>query len=820
MKATCSRTVHFERKVAGVESADVMFLVTASETSLPGDADAGWTTTITGQKMTAAGYVWSCTKVTYTDGTISYTGKYCIGKCTNFATITEQYVLSASGTTKPSASAAWKETYTPVEGMYLWTRNKLSYTNGSAVSYTTAICIGYIGKNGTNGTSFTTKGKADGHYATYAKWKAAKKEMTSDANPMLIDNASDGRGSEYAIPSILTYSGGATDCAAISKATVGDAYVIGSELWVANASAWVSLGSIQGPAGANGDDGANAVNVYLSPTSIMHKKSDTEAKYAVVCKVKDGNDFVEYSSKEEDGKFLVIVESDTIPDGVTIETVSGEDYFECDFTIPANQEVNADVVFYVVYKKVGYTYTYQIKTIADGEKGDKGDDGADAVDIQMTTNSIAHKKASTSSTYSVTFKVKVGKSLAEYGTDDGKFHINDIPASSLPDGVTYTKTGGTAGATYVTYKLTIAKNVSVNTNFSFVVYYGSIGYSRTFSITTVEDGEPGAKGEKGAILRGPQDWTSLSDGYNFYQGADGEEYKDVVIYSGNYYSCIQTHAKSSSILPTNSEYWKLGDKFELVATSVLLADNAQIKMLQGQSILLQDLSSGMKMLLQGGMMNIYGSQNVANIRIGLDDNGQSILQFYNNDGELCYDLGPGGLDAKNVKSGSLDAVSGYVTMASVTGTENFSTTKTFGDGTIRLVASTLAIDSKLFGGGQNSQPAANGTKKTLYRYTAARLNGKVVKDDSRGLTAELAEKADGKYFTSQILVASDALTNLASGTFILKTAKVLQCPQFITGGGPKYMLNYVNITSGSMVSTNICSQESNSTTTLDGVITE
>lgn len=817
MKATCSRTVHFERKVAGVKSADVMFLVTTSETSLPGDADAGWTTTITGQKMTATGYVWSCTKVTYTDGTTSYTGKYCIGKCTNFATITEQYVLSASGTTKPSASAAWKESYTPVEGMYLWTRNKLSYTNGSAVSYTTAICIGYIGKNGTNGTSFTTKGKADGHYATYAKWKTAKKEMTSDANPMLIDNASDGRGSEYSSPSVLTYSGGATDCAAISKATVGDAYVIGSELWVANDSAWVSLGSIQGPAGANGDDGVNAVSVYLSPASIVHKKSDTETKYAVTCKVKDGNDFVECSSKEEDGKFLVIVESDSIPAGVTVESVVGEDYFECDFTIPANQEVNADVVFYVVYNKVGYTYTYQIKTIADGEKGDKGDDGADAVDIQMTTNGIAHKKASTNSTYSVTIKVKVGTSFVKYGTESGQFYISDIPSSYLPTGVTYTKT---TGDTYVTYKITIAKDAVVSTSFNFNIRYNSASYTRTFSITTVEDGEAGAKGEKGAVLRGPQDWTSLSDGYNFYQGTDGEEYKDVVIYSGNYYSCIQTHVKSTSILPTNSEYWKLGDKFELVATSVLLADNAQIKMLQGQSILLQDLSSGMKMLLQGGMMNIYGSQNVANIRIGLDDNGQSILQFYNNDGELCYDLGPGGLDAKSVKSGSLDAVSGYVTMVSVTGTESFSATKTFGDGKIYTVASTLVIDNKLFGGGLNSTPAASGTKKTLYRYTAARLNGKVVKDDSHGLTAELAEKADGKYFTSQILVASDALANLASGTFILKTAKVLHCPQLITGGGPKYMLNYVKITDGSMVSVNICSREANSTTTLDGVITE
>ena len=586
MKATCSRTVHFERKVAGVESADVMFLVTTSETSLPGDADAGWTTTITGQQMMSTGYVWSCTKVTYTDGSTSYTGKYCIGKCTNFATITEQYVLSASGTTKPSSSAGWKTTYTPVEGMYLWTRNKLSYTNGSATSYTAAICIGYIGKNGVNGTSFTVKGKADGHYATYAKWKTAKKEMTSNANAILIDNASDGRGSEYASPSVLTYNGGATDCAAISKATVGDAYVIGSELWVANDSAWVSLGTIQGPAGNDGNDGMNSVSVYLSPTSIVHKKSDTDTKYTVKCKVKDGNDFVECSSKEEDGKFLVIVESDDLPDGVTTECSIGEDYYECDFTIGANKDVTADVTFYVVYNKVGYTYAYQIKTIADGEKGDSG---TDAVDIQMTTQSIAHKKASTSSTYSVTIKVKVGVNFVGYGTGSGQFHINDIPASALPDGVTYTKT---TGGTYVTYKITIAKNAVVNTNFSFNVYYDNVSYSRTFSITTVEDGES-IKGEKGSSLRGPQDWEKVSDGYVFYPGKEGDDYKDVVYYKGTYYVCQLEHAKTSDNYPTSSAdtsegYWLKGDKMELIATDIMLANYAVIKNLGVEAVEMKD----------------------------------------------------------------------------------------------------------------------------------------------------------------------------------------------------------------------------------------
>ena len=83
----------------------------------------------------------------------------------------------------------------------------------------------------------------------------------------------------------------------------------------------------------------------------------------------------------------------------------------------------------------------------------------------------------------------------------------------------------------------------------------------------------GAKGEQGPVLRGPQAWSDCEVGYQFYSGAEGEPYKDIVLYNGYFYSCRKTHQKATSILPTNTTYWTLGDKVELIAANVLFAEH-------------------------------------------------------------------------------------------------------------------------------------------------------------------------------------------------------------------------------------------------------
>lgn len=107
------------------------------------------------------------------------------------------------------------------------------------------------------------------------------------------------------------------------------------------------------------------------------------------------------------------------------------------------------------------------------------------------------------------------------------------------------------------------------------------------------DGQPGAKGDRGPALRGPQAWSDCAVGYVFQSGASGEEYKDIVLYGNNYYSCIKSHTKTASNNPgsatdTNSGLWKLTDKLEIVATKILLAQYALVKNLGVEAIDMKD----------------------------------------------------------------------------------------------------------------------------------------------------------------------------------------------------------------------------------------
>lgn len=114
-----------------------------------------------------------------------------------------------------------------------------------------------------------------------------------------------------------------------------------------------------------------------------------------------------------------------------------------------------------------------------------------------------------------------------------------------------------------------------------------------YYIASGENGEDGAKGDRGPALRGPQAWSDCAVGYVFQSGASGEEYKDVVLYGGYYYSCIKSHTKTASNNPrsatdTNSGLWKLVDPVEIVATKILLAQYALVKNLGVEAIDMKD----------------------------------------------------------------------------------------------------------------------------------------------------------------------------------------------------------------------------------------
>lgn len=131
----------------GIKSADVVFTLSTSNTTPPADS-VTWVTLFSQLYLMENTYVWSCTKTVLTSGATTYTGKQCLGASKDFATITEQYAVGSSGTTAPTSG--WGTSYTPTKELWLWTRNRIRWTSG-AYTYTTAICIGYFGKDGTDG---------------------------------------------------------------------------------------------------------------------------------------------------------------------------------------------------------------------------------------------------------------------------------------------------------------------------------------------------------------------------------------------------------------------------------------------------------------------------------------------------------------------------------------------------------------------------------------------------------------------------------------------------------------------------------------------
>ena len=125
-------------------------------------------------------------------------------------------------------------------------------------------------------------------------------------------------------------------------------------------------------------------------------------------------------------------------------------------------------------------------------------------------------------------------------------------------------------------------------------------------------GDKGDNGGRGPALRGPQDWDALPTDYHFYQGAEGETYKDVVLYGGNFYSCIKTHTKQNSAKPTNSTYWQLADKVEIIASKILLSTYALIQNLGASAIEMKDPTTGQTVF--------YAKDGTVSCKVGIFEN--------------------------------------------------------------------------------------------------------------------------------------------------------------------------------------------------------
>lgn len=229
-------------------------------------------------------------------------------------------------------------------------------------------------------------------------------------------------------------------------------------------------------------------------------------------------------------------------------------------------------------------------------------------------------------------------------------------------------------------------------------------------------------------------------------------------------------AKAAGLEITSSGITLYGEKIKVentlstgqTTTAALFKDGA----INAALILAQMLTSqghnGQMVRIADGLINIYGKAGTANIRFGLNSSGQAVLSYYDDNGNFLYDLGPAGV-------ASLSKTNAKITSEQYIKAEDAGLTTPLGenvdlpwvDTTKSWYTATKDNNYILFVKG------ATGKKTTLYRYSAPRVNGKIVADSANGLsTYDLASAADGRTFTSRTMVKNGALTNLADGVFL------------------------------------------------------
>lgn len=151
----------------GIKDVDVLFYLSSSATSLIGGS---WSTT--SPTWVNGKYIWSKTRVIYTNTTTWESDPVCIsgGKGENglgIQSVIEEYYLSTSsssliGGSWSTSAPAW------VNGIYIWTRSVITYTDGSSTT-TDAICAtGAKGETGIGVKSYREQYYLSTSYSTPA----------------------------------------------------------------------------------------------------------------------------------------------------------------------------------------------------------------------------------------------------------------------------------------------------------------------------------------------------------------------------------------------------------------------------------------------------------------------------------------------------------------------------------------------------------------------------------------------------------------------------------------------------------------------------
>ncbi len=168
---------------------------------------------------------------------------------------------------------------------YLWSKTIVAYSDNNK---TVTFSVSYKGKDGTNGTSFTPKGTANGFFYNMSSVPSYEDGMDND---VYIVNVDDRSNPTSELPPYVCHF--EYENFIIEHAEFGDGYNVKGHLYVANSNEWVDFGEIQGAKGEKGDDGMDAINIVFSPAELVFDADENgnlkQAEKSAEIKVFRGN---------------------------------------------------------------------------------------------------------------------------------------------------------------------------------------------------------------------------------------------------------------------------------------------------------------------------------------------------------------------------------------------------------------------------------------------------------------------------------------------------------------------------------------------------
>lgn len=503
-------------------------------------------------------YVWSADKVTYTNTDIGWTGIYCIGKCSDLTSVTEEYGTSLSADSKPSDNS-WSEKY-PTDapkGTYIWSRDKIVWKKGDP-TYSAAQLIGYIAKDGENGV---------GSVVAYQREAVLPTQKPSVTSYDIYKNSDElGNKWQKSVPPAKEglYSGGSI------SGTVQYNQNLNGDAWISGVS---DGGSIwyQCPASMTNQDKKNGFcSMQVRFTTTV---DDQYVTFYLKAYSEEGYDWILLSKLDSATVSRTNYYSQASGNGKTVQVQmkcgkAGSHFVTVAYSKDGSGDKNGDYVLFRMATSENYVWMKPLLYRCDGEvasnkviawgniyqaQGDKGDTGGKG-DKGETGVGIASIQ-----TYYLISSMSSGITTSSSGWETSMVN----PTSSKPYLWSYVKTTLSNG------DITSSTPVIIG-NFA----------------------EAGVMGAIGCIIR-PSIWKSGVEYLNESALTNKQEkYIDLVYVedaSANdgwrQYMCALTHTSSSINSPTSSggsKYWtKLSDTGPIYAP-LILAKNAVLNFTQGQ----------------------------------------------------------------------------------------------------------------------------------------------------------------------------------------------------------------------------------------------